>query len=51
MGQSVESLEYEIACRTAEKAGRDKTKILQPDDLFFVVRIASLGNPEEFQDL
>ena len=31
-------VEYEIACRMAEKAGRDKTKILQPDDLFFVVR-------------
>lgn len=44
-------VEYEIACRMAEKAGRDKTKILQPDDLFFVVRIAPLDNPEEFQDL
>jgi hypothetical protein len=35
----------------AEEAGRDKSRILQPDDLYFDVSIATLDNPKEFHDI
>jgi hypothetical protein len=41
-------VEYEIECRMAEKAGRDKARILQPDDLHFVVNSAVWDNPMRY---
>ena len=40
-----------IQCRRAEKAGRDKARILQPDDLYFVVSTAVWNNPDQYQEL
>jgi hypothetical protein len=44
-------IEYEIECRMAEEAGRDKARILQPDDFYFVVNTAVWSNPAQYQDL
>jgi hypothetical protein len=44
-------VEYEIECRMAEKAGRDKARILQPDDLHFVVNSAVWDNPMRYHGL
>ena len=44
-------IQYGIQCRRAEKAGRDKARILQPDDLYFVVSTAVWNNPDQYQDL
>jgi hypothetical protein len=43
--------EYERHCRMAEQAGRDKSRILQPDDRYFVINFAVWNNPAQYQDL
>ena len=44
-------VEYEIECHMAEKAGRDKSRIRQPDDLYFVVNLAVWSNLSQYQEL
>ena len=43
--------EYEIECCMAAKAGQDKARILQPDDLYFVVNLAVWDNPAQYQEI
>lgn len=44
-------IEYETHCRQAEKAQEDKSRLLLPDDPYFVVNTTVYDNRDEFRDL